>query len=66
MKNIFLNGTILEYNKEFLESKYNEIFEFSGLGDSIHLHVNDYSAGMKAKLGFIDSTNYFDSTKKQS
>lgn len=55
-ENIFLNGSILGYNEDFLRKKYDEILEFSGLGDFINLPVKNYSAGMKAKLGFSIAT----------
>lgn len=55
-ENIFLNGSILGYNEKFLKEKYNEILEFSELGDFINLPVKNYSAGMKAKLGFSVAT----------
>lgn len=55
-ENIFLNGAILGYNEEFLRKKYDEILEFSELGDFINLPVKNYSAGMKAKLGFSVAT----------
>ena len=34
-ENIFLNGAILGYSKSHLESKYDEIVAFSGLGKII-------------------------------
>ncbi|MCQ2964723.1 MAG: ABC transporter ATP-binding protein [archaeon] len=55
-ENIFLNGAILGYNEKFLKEKYDEILEFSGLEDFINLPVKNYSAGMKAKLGFSVAT----------
>ena len=35
-ENIFLNGAILGYNEKFLRSKYDEILEFSELGEFIN------------------------------
>lgn len=55
-ENIFLNGAILGYRKEFLEEKYDEIVEFSELGEFIDIPVKNYSSGMKAKLGFSIAT----------
>ena len=55
-ENIFLNGAILGYNEEFLKSKYDEILEFSELGDFINLPVKNYSSGMLSKLGFSIAT----------
>ncbi|WP_409200095.1 ABC transporter ATP-binding protein [Methanobrevibacter sp. DSM 116169] len=55
-ENIFLNGAILGYSKEFLESKYDEIVEFSELGEFIDTPIKNYSSGMNAKLGFSIAT----------
>jgi len=55
-ENIFLNGAILGYSKEFLESKYDEIVEFSELGPFIEVPIKNYSSGMNAKLGFSVAT----------
>ncbi len=55
-ENIFLNGAILGYSKEFLESKYDEIVEFSELEDFIDIPIKNYSSGMVAKLGFAVAT----------
>lgn len=55
-ENIFLNGSILGYNEKFLRSKYDEIVEFSELGDFINFPVKNYSKGMLSKLGFSIAT----------
>ena len=55
-ENIFLNGAILGYDEQFLKEKYDEIVEYSTLGDFINLPVKNYSAGMKSKLGFSIAT----------
>ncbi|MCR5026101.1 MAG: ABC transporter ATP-binding protein [Methanobrevibacter sp.] len=54
--NIFLNGAFLGYSEEFLKEKYDEIIEFSELGDAINYHVKTYSSGMWAKLAFSIAT----------
>ena len=55
-ENVFLNGAILGYSREFLESKYDEIVEFSELEDFIDIPIKNYSSGMVAKLGFSVAT----------
>ena len=55
-ENIFLNGAILGYDEKFLKEKYDEILEFSELGDFINLAVKNYSSGMLSKLGFSIAT----------
>lgn len=55
-ENIYLNGAILGKSKEFLDSKYEEIIEFSGLEKFINTPVKNYSSGMRARLGFSIAT----------
>lgn len=55
-ENIFLNGAILGYSKEFLEEKYAEIVEFSDLGQFIEMPIRNYSSGMLARLAFSIAT----------
>lgn len=51
-ENIFLNGAILGYDEEFLKEKYDEIVEFSELGQFIDVPIRNYSSGMLARLAF--------------
>lgn len=55
-ENIFLNGAILGYTKEFLESKCQEILEFSELGKFIDVPIRNYSSGMMMRLAFSVAT----------
>lgn len=55
-ENIFLYGAMLGYSKEFLLEKYQEIVDFSELGDFINVPIKNYSSGMKARLGFSIAT----------
>ncbi len=55
-QNIFLNGAVLGYDRKFLESKVDEIIEFSELGEFIDIPIKNYSSGMLAKLGFSIAT----------
>lgn len=51
-ENVYLNGAVLGYSKDFLDEKYNDILEFSELGDFINMPVRNYSSGMVARLAF--------------
>ena len=55
-RNIILNGAVLGYDKDYLESKMDEIIEFSELGEFIDIPIKNYSSGMMAKLGFSIAT----------
>ena len=55
-ENIFLNGAILGYSEEFLKSKYDEIVDFSELGQFIEVPIRNYSSGMLARLAFSIAT----------
>ncbi len=51
-ENVFLNGAILGYSERFLEEKYEEIADFSELGEFIEMPIRNYSSGMLARLAF--------------
>ena len=51
-ENVFLNGSILGYSESFLKSKYEEIVDFSELGEFIDIPMRNYSSGMIMRLAF--------------
>lgn len=51
-ENIYLYGAVLGYSKKFIDEKFDEIVEFSGLGEFIDVPIKNYSSGMRARLGF--------------
>lgn len=55
-ENIYLYGAVLGYNKSFLDEKFDEIVDFSGLGEFIEVPIKNYSSGMKSRLGFSIAT----------
>ncbi|MCI8513495.1 MAG: ABC transporter ATP-binding protein [Lachnospiraceae bacterium] len=55
-ENVFLNGAILGYSKDFLESKFEEILAFSELGEFIDVPIRNYSSGMLMRLAFSIAT----------
>lgn len=55
-ENIYLNGAILGYSKEFIETKFDEIVEFSELKDFLDVPVRNFSSGMVTRLAFSIAT----------
>jgi ABC-type polysaccharide/polyol phosphate transport system ATPase subunit len=55
-ENIYLNGAVLGYSESFLNSKFDEIVEFSELKDFLDVPIKNFSSGMVAKLAFSIST----------
>lgn len=55
-ENIYLYGSVLGYSKKFVEQKFDEIVEFSGLGEFIDVPLKNYSSGMRSRLGFSIAT----------
>lgn len=55
-ENIFLNGAILGYSRQFLESKFDEILDFAELQKFVDVPVKNFSSGMYARLGFAIAT----------
>jgi lipopolysaccharide transport system ATP-binding protein len=51
-ENVYLNGTILGMTKKEVDSKFDEIVDFSGVDKFIDTPVKRYSSGMRVRLGF--------------
>ena len=51
-ENIYLNGTILGMSKREIDAKFDEIVEFSEIGEFLDTPVKRYSSGMYVKLAF--------------
>jgi lipopolysaccharide transport system ATP-binding protein len=51
-ENVYLNGTILGMRKREIDTKFDEIVDFSGVREFIDTPVKRYSSGMFARLGF--------------
>jgi len=51
-ENIYFNGSVLGMSKKEIDSKFDEIVEFSGVEEFIDTPIKRYSSGMSARLGF--------------
>ena len=51
-ENIFLNGALLGFSHEEMESMYNAIVEFAELEDFMEERLKNYSSGMQVRLAF--------------
>lgn len=51
-ENIFLNSSLFGQKNKETKQRFNDIVEFSGLGDFIDTPVKNYSSGMYMRLGF--------------
>ncbi|MCW9718782.1 ABC transporter ATP-binding protein [Avibacterium sp. 21-599] len=55
-ENIYLNASLLGYNRTFIKEHFNEIIEFSELQEFIDVPLKNFSSGMAARLGFAIAT----------
>ena len=56
-ENILMNGLILGMTEKQVEDNFEDIVEFSELGDFLDVPVKNYSSGMKSRLGFSVATS---------
>lgn len=55
-ENIYLNGAILGYSREYMDSRFDEIIKFAELEDFVDSAIKNFSSGMVARLGFAIAT----------
>ena len=51
-ENIYFNGAILGLRKQEIRARFDEIVDFSGVGDFLDIPIKRYSSGMKMRLAF--------------
>lgn len=55
-ENIYLNGALLGYKKEFVEDHFQEIVDFAELEGFMDMPLKNYSSGMVARIAFAIAT----------
>jgi len=56
LENVYLNALLLGHSRRDIETRVEDIIDFSGLGDFIRAPLRNYSSGMQARLGFAVAT----------
>lgn len=57
IENVYLNGTMIGFSREEIDSKLNDILEFADIGDFVRQPVKTYSSGMFVRLAFAIAIN---------
>lgn len=57
IENVYLNGTMIGFTKEEIDSKLQDILEFADIGDFVYQPVKTYSSGMFVRLAFAVAIN---------
>jgi ABC-2 type transport system ATP-binding protein/lipopolysaccharide transport system ATP-binding protein len=55
-ENIYLNGSVLGFDRKFIREKYDEILDFAELREFENVAIKNFSSGMVARLGFAIAT----------
>ena len=55
-ENIYLNGALLGYRKEFIDEHFQDIVEFAELQNFMEMPLKNYSSGMVARIAFAIAT----------
>lgn len=55
-ENVYLNGAIMGYSKDFIDSRFDAIVDFAELHDFLDVPIQNFSSGMVARLAFSIAT----------
>ena len=55
-ENIFLNGALLGYSRQFIHEHFEEIVDFADLHNFLNMPLKNYSSGMVARIAFSIAT----------
>ena len=57
IENVYLNGTMMGFSKEEIDSRLQDILDFAEIGDFVYQPVKTYSSGMFVRLAFALAIN---------
>lgn len=55
-ENVYLNGAMLGYSRDFISDHFDNIVDFSEIGEFIDMPLKNYSSGMVSRLAFSIAT----------
>ncbi len=55
-ENIYLNGSLLGYTRQFIDEHLQDIIDFAELNDFMDMPLKNYSSGMVARIAFAIAT----------
>ena len=55
--NVYMNGAMYGFSTKFMETKYDEIMDFSELWEFENVALKNFSSGMMGRLGFAVATS---------
>lgn len=55
-ENVYLNGALLGYSRKIMNAHYEDIVQFSELGEFMDVPVKNFSSGMVSRLAFAIAT----------
>lgn len=55
-ENIYLNGALLGYSKQFIEENFDDIVEFAEVEKFLDMPMKNYSSGMVARIASAIAT----------
>ncbi len=57
LDNIYLRGRLMGFERKVIDHLVEEIADFAGIGDFLHLPMRTYSSGMSMRLAFAVATS---------
>ena len=55
-ENVYLNGALLGYSKEFIDENFDSIIRFAEIDNFVDMPLKNYSSGMVARIAFAVAT----------